>query len=109
MLPASRATGEAFTLREALTLVPEAFAALLKDTQASTAAGGLIARAATRSNGQARGRETLEMSAARGQELVPVDAAERRQCYFAPDIVDEDFRVPIGLELSVIGKGQEQD
>ena len=35
------------TLREALTLTPDALGALLKDMQATTAAGGLIARHAT--------------------------------------------------------------
>ncbi|MCQ9147711.1 type IV secretory system conjugative DNA transfer family protein [Ochrobactrum sp. BTU2] len=40
------------TLREYLTLAPEAFSALLKDMQASTAASGLIARAANRHLGK---------------------------------------------------------
>ena len=40
------------TLREYLTLAPEAFAALLKDMQASTAAAGLVARAANRMLGK---------------------------------------------------------
>lgn len=40
------------TLREYLTLAPEAFAALLKDMQASTAASGLVARAANRHLGK---------------------------------------------------------
>lgn len=40
------------TLRENLTLAPEAFSALLKAMQASTAAGGLVARAANRHLGK---------------------------------------------------------
>ena len=40
------------TLREYLTLAPEALKALLRDMQASTAAGGLVARAANRHLGK---------------------------------------------------------
>ena len=52
------------TLREALTLAPEAFAALLKDMQASTAAGGLIARAANRHLGKSDREAAGVLSAA---------------------------------------------
>lgn len=54
----------ATTLREALTLAPEAFAALLKDMQASTAAGGLIARAANRHLGKSDREAAGVLSAA---------------------------------------------
>ena len=52
------------TLREALTLAPEAFAALLKDMQASTAAAGLIARAANRHLGKSDREAAGVLSAA---------------------------------------------
>ena len=52
------------TLREALTLAPEAFAALLKDMQASTAASGLIARAANRHLGKSDREAAGVLSAA---------------------------------------------
>jgi len=51
-------------LREALTLAPEAFAALLKDMQASTAAAGLIARAANRHLGKSDREAAGVLSAA---------------------------------------------
>lgn len=52
------------TLREYLTLAPEAFAALLKDMQASTAAAGLIARAANRHLGKSDREAAGVLSAA---------------------------------------------
>ena len=52
------------TLREYLTLAPEAFAALLKDMQASTAASGLIARAANRHLGKSDREAAGVLSAA---------------------------------------------
>nr|WP_275592589.1 type IV secretory system conjugative DNA transfer family protein [Aquamicrobium sp. NLF2-7] len=52
------------TLRENLTLAPEAFAALLKDMQASTAASGLIARAANRHLGKSDREAAGVLSAA---------------------------------------------
>jgi len=52
------------TLREYLTLAPEAFAALLKDMQASTAATGLIARAANRMLGKSDREAAGVLSAA---------------------------------------------
>ena len=52
------------TLRECLTLAPEAFAALLKTMQAATAAGGLIARAANRHLGKSDREATGVLSAA---------------------------------------------
>jgi type IV secretion system protein VirD4 len=52
------------TLREYLTLAPEAFSALLKDMQASTAATGLIARAANRHLGKSDREAAGVLSAA---------------------------------------------
>ena len=52
------------TLRDNLTLAPEAFAALLKDMQASTAAGGLVARAANRHLGKSDREAAGVLSAA---------------------------------------------
>jgi type IV secretion system protein VirD4 len=52
------------TLREYLTLAPEAFAALLKDMQASDAAGGLVARAANRHLGKSDREAAGVLSAA---------------------------------------------
>jgi len=52
------------TLREYLTLAPEAFAALLKDMQASTAASGLVARAANRHLGKSDREAAGVLSAA---------------------------------------------
>jgi len=52
------------TLREYLTLAPEAFAALLTDMQASTAAAGLIARAANRHLGKSDREAAGVLSAA---------------------------------------------
>ena len=52
------------TLRENLTLAPEAFATLLKDMQASTAAGGLVARAANRHLGKSDREAAGVLSAA---------------------------------------------
>ncbi|EYR84211.1 Ti-type conjugative transfer system protein TraG [Shinella sp. DD12] len=52
------------TLREYLTLAPEAFSALLKDMQASTAASGLIARAANRHLGKSDREAAGVLSAA---------------------------------------------
>ena len=52
------------TLREYLTLAPEAFAALLKNMQASTAANGLIARAANRHLGKSDREAAGVLSAA---------------------------------------------
>ncbi|WP_112313478.1 type IV secretory system conjugative DNA transfer family protein [Pseudogemmobacter bohemicus] len=52
------------TLRDYLTLAPEAFAALLKDMQASTAAAGLIARAANRFLGKSDKEASGVLSAA---------------------------------------------
>ncbi|HML42904.1 MAG TPA: type IV secretory system conjugative DNA transfer family protein [Hyphomicrobium zavarzinii] len=52
------------TLREYLTLAPEAFAALLKDMQASTAAAGLVARAANRHLGKSDREAAGVLSAA---------------------------------------------
>lgn len=52
------------TLRECLTLAPEAFTALLKDMQAATAAGGLIARAANRHLGKSDREAAGVLSAA---------------------------------------------
>ena len=52
------------TLRENLTLAPEAFAGLLKDMQDSTAAGGLVARAANRHLGKSDREAAGVLSAA---------------------------------------------
>jgi len=52
------------TLRENLTLAPEAFTALLKAMQASTAAGGLVARAANRHLGKSDREAAGVLSAA---------------------------------------------
>lgn len=52
------------TLRDALTLAPEAFAALLKDMQASSEAAGLIARAANRHLGKSDREAAGVLSAA---------------------------------------------
>jgi type IV secretion system protein VirD4 len=52
------------TLREHLTLAPEAFAALLKTMQASPAAGGLVARAANRHLGKSDREAAGVLSAA---------------------------------------------
>lgn len=52
------------TLREHLTLAPEAFVALLKDMQASTAANGLVARAANRHLGKSDREAAGVLSAA---------------------------------------------
>ncbi|WP_454289667.1 type IV secretory system conjugative DNA transfer family protein [Rhizobium arsenicireducens] len=52
------------TLRENLTLAPEAFTALLKDMQASTAASGLVARAANRHLGKSDREAAGVLSAA---------------------------------------------
>lgn len=52
------------TLREYLTLAPEAFSALLKDMQASTAASGLVARAANRHLGKSDREAAGVLSAA---------------------------------------------
>ncbi|SDH19589.1 type IV secretion system protein VirD4 [Pelagibacterium luteolum] len=52
------------TLREALTLAPEAFTALLKAMQASTAAGGLVTRAANRHLGKSDREAAGVLSAA---------------------------------------------
>jgi type IV secretion system protein VirD4 len=52
------------TLRECLTLAPEAFTALLKTMQAATAAGGLIARAANRHLGKSDREAAGVLSAA---------------------------------------------
>ena len=52
------------TLREYLTLAPDAFAALLKDMQASTAASDLIARAANRHLGKSDREAAGVLSAA---------------------------------------------
>lgn len=52
------------TLRENLTLAPDAFAALLKAMQASTAAGGLVARAANRHLGKSDREAAGVLSAA---------------------------------------------
>ncbi|MBX9912041.1 MAG: type IV secretory system conjugative DNA transfer family protein, partial [Beijerinckiaceae bacterium] len=52
------------TLRECLTLAPEAFTALLKRMQASTAAGGLVARAANRHLGKSDREAAGVLSAA---------------------------------------------
>ena len=52
------------TLRENLTLAPEAFTALLKDMQASTAAAGLVARAANRHLGKSDREAAGVLSAA---------------------------------------------
>ena len=52
------------TLRECLTLAPEAFTALLKQMQAATAAGGLIARAANRHLGKSDREAAGVLSAA---------------------------------------------
>ncbi len=52
------------TLREHLTLAPEAFAALLKAMQASTDAGGLVARAANRHLGKSDREAAGVLSAA---------------------------------------------
>ncbi|EYR82470.1 type IV secretory system conjugative DNA transfer family protein [Shinella sp. DD12] len=52
------------TLRDYLTLAPEAFAALLKDMQASTAANGLVARAANRHLGKSDREAAGVLSAA---------------------------------------------
>ena len=60
--PSSRRT--LMTLRENLTLAPDAFAALLKDMQASSAAGGLVARAANRHLGKSDREAAGVLSAA---------------------------------------------
>ncbi|MGI2036423.1 type IV secretory system conjugative DNA transfer family protein [Rhizobium panacihumi] len=60
--PASRRS--LITLRENLTLAPEAFARLLKDMQDSTAAGGLVARAANRHLGKSDREAAGVLSAA---------------------------------------------
>jgi type IV secretion system protein VirD4 len=60
--PASRRT--LVTLRENLTLAPEAFSGLLKDMQDSTAAGGLVARAANRHLGKSDREAAGVLSAA---------------------------------------------
>lgn len=52
------------TLRECLTLAPEAFTALLKRMQASSAAGGLVARAANRQLGKSDREAAGVLSAA---------------------------------------------
>lgn len=52
------------TLREYLTLAPDAFAALLKDMQQSPAAGGLVARAANRHLGKSDREAAGVLSAA---------------------------------------------
>ena len=52
------------TLRECLTLAPEAFTALLKRMQASSAAGGLVARAANRHLGKSDREAAGVLSAA---------------------------------------------
>jgi type IV secretion system protein VirD4 len=52
------------TLRECLTLAPEAFIALLKRMQTSTAAGGLVARAANRHLGKSDREAAGVLSAA---------------------------------------------
>lgn len=52
------------TLRECLTLAPEAFSALLKRMQGSTAAGGLVARAANRHLGKSDREAAGVLSAA---------------------------------------------
>lgn len=52
------------TLRDNLTLAPDAFAALLKAMQASTAAGGLVARAANRHLGKSDREAAGVLSAA---------------------------------------------
>jgi len=52
------------TLRDYLTLAPEAFAALLKDMQASTAVNGLVARAANRHLGKSDREAAGVLSAA---------------------------------------------
>ncbi|KQT65873.1 conjugal transfer protein TraG [Aureimonas sp. Leaf460] len=52
------------TLREGLTLAPEAFSALLKTMQSTSAAGGLIARAANRHLGKADREAAGVLSAA---------------------------------------------
>ncbi|MCF8476330.1 MAG: type IV secretory system conjugative DNA transfer family protein [Pseudolabrys sp.] len=52
------------TLREYLTLAPEAFSALLEDMQASTAASGLVARAANRMLGKSDREAAGVLSAA---------------------------------------------
>ncbi|EAV40646.1 hypothetical protein SIAM614_00352 [Stappia aggregata IAM 12614] len=60
--PATRRT--LMTLRENLTLAPDAFAALLKQMQASTAANGLVARAANRHLGKSDREAAGVLSAA---------------------------------------------
>ncbi|SSC64765.1 unnamed protein product [Ciceribacter selenitireducens ATCC BAA-1503] len=60
--PASRRS--LITLRENLTLAPEGFAGLLKDMQDSTAAGGLVARAANRHLGKSDREAAGVLSAA---------------------------------------------
>ncbi|MEP0662388.1 MAG: type IV secretory system conjugative DNA transfer family protein, partial [Roseobacter sp.] len=60
--PAARRT--LMTLRENLTLAPDAFAALLKQMQASTAANGLVARAANRHLGKSDREAAGVLSAA---------------------------------------------
>lgn len=60
--PASRRS--LITLRENLTLAPEAFSGLLKDMQDSTAAGGLVARAANRHLGKSDREAAGVLSAA---------------------------------------------
>jgi type IV secretion system protein VirD4 len=60
--PASRRS--LVTLRENLTLAQEAFSALLKDMQESTAAGGLVARAANRHLGKSDREAAGVLSAA---------------------------------------------
>lgn len=52
------------TLRECLTLAPETFAALLKEMQRATAAGGLVARAANRHLGKSDREAAGVLSAA---------------------------------------------
>ena len=72
------------TLREYLTLAPEAFAALLKDRQASTAASGLVARAANRHLGKS------------DREAAGVQSAAQRHTHFLDSprmhrVLDESY------------------
>lgn len=89
------------TIRDNLTLAPDAFAALLKAMQASTAAGGLVARAANRQLGKSD-REAAGVLSAAQRHTHFLDSPRMVAVLGRSDFTFADLKVRTGTVFLVL-------